>query len=690
LIAEKSMTSSQVTESYHVVAAVGAEPQLCPLLSLACALARHQGGHVTLLHVAPAGGRPAWLQVGTGPAHTTDLPDTCNGVQVDVEVCQGDDAAPAILHWIGTEEPDLLILGWRGNRGGGRYLLGSTLDPVVQRAPCDVAVVRAEGGKQALDLDVTRIERVLVPAAGGPNAGLAVDLALILSADVQVTVVNIARSAQGRVGLSLSEERLEEILEPWADEPRVVGKVVQGDSIIQAILAEAARGYDLVMIGASQESYLDRVLFGNIPQTVAARSPVPSVVIRRATPGARVGSLLRRVGWQVFEVLPTLELSEQIEIYKAIRAGAQPSIDFYIMIGLSAAIASLGLLQNSAAVIIWAMLVAPLMSAIFGLSLGMVRGDLRLLRRSASATLRGVLLGVAVGVVLTLIMPAQPLPGEVLGRTEPSLLDLGVALASGAAGAYALSRKGVSTALPGVAIAAALVPPLAVVGIGIARMESSVAGGALLLFMTNLVSIIAAGGLVFLWLGFRPLPGQTVRTRVFRGGVAGTVFMLGILTALLATFTARSIREATLRQEVREALTAEIMLMDRVDWTDDWDMELLSDGTLQLDVTVRSRRALAHTEVVALQERVASRLQRTVALLLTVIPSTQLDPFMPPTPTPTLEPSVTPTLTSSDTPSNTRHLPLRLGSEAWALRNDVPGAGTRPTGVTDVTAMACS
>ncbi|MBN1660492.1 MAG: DUF389 domain-containing protein [Anaerolineae bacterium] len=649
------MTPNQAPENYHIVAAVGAESQLCPLLSLACALARSQSGRVTLLHVTPTGNRPAWLNVGSSPKDTTDLPDTCNGVPVSVEVCKGSEAAPAILQRIRTEQPDLLLLGWRGARGGGRYLLGHTLDAVVQSAPCDVAVVRTEGAKSALDLDVTEIKRVLVPAAGGPNAGLAIDLALDLSPDVQVTVLNIARSAQGQVALSLGQERLKEILHPWADEPRVQGKVVQADSIIQGILTEAARGYDLVMIGSSQESYLDRVLFGNIPQTVATRSPAPSVVVRRATPGARVGSLLRRTGWRVFEMLPTLDLHEQIQVYKAIRDGAQPSIDFYVMIGLSAAIASFGLLQNSAAVIIGAMLVAPLMSAIFGLSLGVVRGDLRLLRRAASATLRGMLLGISVGAVLTLVMPAQALPGEVLSRTEPGLLDLGVALASGAAGAYALSRKGVSASLPGVAIAAALVPPLAVVGIGISRGQSDVAGGALLLFLTNLVSIVAAGGLVFLWLGFRPLPGQASRARVFRGGIMGTILMLGLLTALLATFTARSIRESALRQEVRNALGAEIAMMDRVDWEGDWEMEILADGTLQLDVTVRSRRTLNHTEVVALQERVANHLQRTVALLLTVIPTTRLDPFMPPTPTPTPEPNATftPTPSATATPTAT-------------------------------------
>ncbi|MGD8398963.1 MAG: universal stress protein, partial [Anaerolineae bacterium] len=423
------MAPNQVADDYHVVASVGGEPQLRALLALACALAGDRGGRVTILTVTPNGRRPAWLEVGQGPEHTTALPKECSGVPVSVEVRGGTDAASEILDWVHDEEPDLLLLGWRGRRGRGGYLLGRTLDPVVQRAPCDVVVLRAEWStaREA----VAGIERVLVPAAGGPNAELAIDLALGLSPDVKVTAINIARAVQGQVALSIARERLAKILDPWLDEPRVEGKVVQAQTIIQGILKEAGKGYDLVMIGASQESYIDRVLFGNIPQTVAAGSPVPSIVVRRVTPAVRVSSLVRLAGWRIFEILPTLDLHEQIEVYKTIRDGAQPSMDFYIMIGLSAAIAAFGLLQNSAAVIIGAMLVAPLMLAIFGISLGVVRGDLRLLRRSATATLQGAILAVLVSLLLTFVASEQPFPSEIMSRTEPNLLDLGIALASG-------------------------------------------------------------------------------------------------------------------------------------------------------------------------------------------------------------------------------------------------------------------
>ena len=111
-------------------------------------------------------------------------------------------------------------------------------------------------------------------------------------------------------------------------------------------------------------------------------------------------------------------------------------------------------------------------------------------------------------ILLTFIIPDRQLSDEVLLRTHPNLLDLGVALASGAAGAYALCRKEVSTALPGVAIAAALVPPLATIGIGLAQWNGEVAGGAMLLFVTNLMAISGAGGMVFCGSDSAPYPAR--------------------------------------------------------------------------------------------------------------------------------------------------------------------------------------
>ena len=641
------MPQSRGNHDYRILAAVSNLAQLDPLLTASCALARAHHGRVTLLTVTPDGQPPDWFTL-TDDQCPSAAPEMADGTPVETKTRLGHSAGGAILAVTLETQPDLLLLGWSGAPGRGEYLLGSTLDPLIRKAPCDIAVVRTDVDSDRLTAALARAQRVLVPVAGGPNATLALELALDLAPDVQVTALNVARMSQGSAGIQLGREQLETTMGPWAESERMHPKVVQAPGIVGGILNEAKSGYDLMLIGASHEGYIDRMLFGNVPQTVASDSPIPTIVIKRHARYAE--STLHRIRRKLNNTLPKLTTAEQVNAYRTIRRGARPDVDFFLMIGLSATIAALGLLLNSAAVIIGAMLVAPLMSAIVGLGLGIVQGDLRLLRLAASATLRGVLLAIAIGALMGLIVPDAAPTSEILGRTNPSLLDLGIALASGAAGAYALCRRDVSASLPGVAIAAALVPPLATVGLGLALADRRIAGGALLLFLTNLIAISAAGGLVFLALGFRPELGTRSRARVFKGGVISTVIVLLAVTLPLGLLTANSLREAELHRTLQETLEEEIGVMGNVElvgWeiTEPVTAERGADGdeALGLTVNVRAPRQPSHQQVLDLQTRVAIRLQRPVALILTVIPITQLDPFVPPTFTPTPTPTATPT-----------------------------------------------
>ncbi len=276
------MASDHADVDYHVLAAVGTESQLSSLsVGRMCAgRSPCRAGHNLECDRRRS---ETWL---------VDRAGTLRGqVPVRVVVQSGRDPAGKILATAREGAADLILLGWRGARGQGRYLVGATLDPVVQYAPCDVAVVRAEGGKKSLDESLPTLQRVLVPTRGGPNAARAIDLALGLSPEAEVTALYVTRAAQGDVSLALGHQQVEEILEPWADEPRVVAKVIQAASPVRGILSEVAKGYDLVMVGASHESYVDRVLFGNIPQTVAAGSPTPSIVVEGPQPAHADGHL---------------------------------------------------------------------------------------------------------------------------------------------------------------------------------------------------------------------------------------------------------------------------------------------------------------------------------------------------------------------------------------------------------------
>ena len=124
---------------------------------------------------------------------------------------------------------------WAGaaSRGGGDTWWARTLDPLVQNAPCDVVIVRTSADKPSLAKASPEIERVLVPAAGGPNAALAIDLALTLSPEVEITALNIAREVTRTRWPVAGQRAPAGDSAPWADEPRVQGKVVQSATIVQ-------------------------------------------------------------------------------------------------------------------------------------------------------------------------------------------------------------------------------------------------------------------------------------------------------------------------------------------------------------------------------------------------------------------------------------------------------------------------
>jgi len=183
---------------------------------------------------------------------------------------------------------------------------------------------------------------------------------------------------------------------------------------------------------------------------------------------------------------------------------------YLFMVLMSAGIALLGLLLSSPAVVIGAMLISPLMGPIIGVGFALAVFDLEQLRRSATALALGALIAVVFTALIVLLSPIQTVTAEIAARTRPNLFDLLVALLSAMAGAYATIRSRSGT-IVGVAIATALMPPLAVVGFGLATWNRAVFGGALLLFLTNLITIaLTATGMARLYgFGSRLSPSQS-------------------------------------------------------------------------------------------------------------------------------------------------------------------------------------
>ncbi len=194
------------------------------------------------------------------------------------------------------------------------------------------------------------------------------------------------------------------------------------------------------------------------------------------------------------------ELTEDLDL-RAGDSGAKLSA-FWTMLSLSAVIATAGVLADSTATVIGAMIIAPLSTPIMGIALGVAKQ-----RKNSSFlfVLTGSSLVVAVGLVFSIAVPGTfdlLDDSQIASRTSPTLVDLVSALATGFAGAVALARRDVAAVLPGVAIAISLVPPLAVVGVCLGQGAVTLAVGALLLFLSNLFALVFAGIVTFTVLGY--------------------------------------------------------------------------------------------------------------------------------------------------------------------------------------------
>lgn len=291
---------------------------------------------------------------------------------------------------------------------------------------------------------------------------------------------------------------------------------------------------------------------------------------------------------------------------------------FASLMMLSTAIAVLGILADSTAVVIGAMLLAPLMFPVLGAAAAIVMGwPLRIIRRVLLVAV-GSVLAVVLAAVISLVVPGHtdPLPAELLARTSPNLLDLGIALAAGAAGAYGQVRRHAAEALTGVAVAVALLPPLAVVGITLQLTEWQLAVGAMLLFLANVVGIVIAASVVFLAAGFvpgrNPLKGHP---SVLRG--IGWAAIAAIIVVLPMQFGRGNVlppsdptEEVTVVVEdyVAEGGTAAEVI----------DVEVvIENGIAEVDIVVVSSLAVPSVESIA--EHVAKYLSSPVQVRLLVV-----------------------------------------------------------------------
>ena len=280
---------------------------------------------------------------------------------------------------------------------------------------------------------------------------------------------------------------------------------------------------------------------------------------------------------------------------------------YLMMTVISASIAALGLMLNSPAVVIGAMLVSPMMGPIVALGFSLALLDFTQLKKSLASIVIGVLVALSVAILLVLLSPLKEPTSEILARTRPNFFDLLIAVFSGVAGAYAVIRQRGDTII-GVAIATALMPPIATVGFGLGTGDLQIAGGAFFLFMTNLVAIALSATLTAGFYGFRPR--LLERPRPWRGIAVLVVFL--VLSVPLV-FSLRAIA-------LESRATAETRLAVEQIFSDaDSRITLLearADGVQVTVSTLVSTRRLVADAQTRLQDRLTAALHTPVTARL--------------------------------------------------------------------------
>lgn len=304
-----------------------------------------------------------------------------------------------------------------------------------------------------------------------------------------------------------------------------------------------------------------------------------------------------------------------------ITVGSEPGIRFYLMVVVSTFIASIGLITNSTAVIIGAMLVAPLMTPIFGIALGLLLGNPGLMGRALWAEVVGVLMAVIIAVVFgSLPLEVQVTP-EMLARTKPTLLDLLVAVFAGFAGSYALVDERLSPSLPGVAIATAIVPPLANTGLCLSVQSYVGASGSFLLFLANFVSILLVAAVVFISAGMVPRLKWDMTWRFakrFSLAFIGFIVVFTILThAMLDIIEQRRVTkkiENTLHSELSHVYGASL----------EKEIHKHNKDRIYVLATVRTPKVIYPGKIKSIEDALAQQLDFPVELIVRSILATDL------------------------------------------------------------------
>ncbi len=312
-----------------------------------------------------------------------------------------------------------------------------------------------------------------------------------------------------------------------------------------------------------------------------------------------------------------LPVERQRKVIEQIKSESRGDLDFYTLSFFSVIIISLGLILNNSAVIIGGMLITPLVWPMLAMALGMVRGSVRLFEISLLTIIKVILLTLLTSYLIGLLSPFKELGVEILSRTQPTILELVIALAAGFVAAFVISYPRLGSFIAGVVIAAAVVPPLCVVGISFALNSLAQAGGAFLLFVANLIAVILAATGFFYLARFEPVQTELGKERR-KGHIFWSIIFLIVVLIPLVIITKDIISQNRQYQLAKEVIVTDLLEGSLVELAINQ-----KEGALFIEATLRARSNLSSRQMDKLINLLTQKLNRSINLQITVIPTLQ-------------------------------------------------------------------
>jgi len=309
----------------------------------------------------------------------------------------------------------------------------------------------------------------------------------------------------------------------------------------------------------------------------------------------------------------------QSKVYREIKENAKGDFDYFVLTIFSAIIITLGLIVDSSAVVIGGMLLAPLVWPVLALSLAIIKGRSGLLQSSVSTLLKSTVVILLISFVLGFISPDYALKGsEFISRTSPTIFELFIALAAGFVGAFVITYPKIGAAIAGVVVAAALVPPIAVMGLSVAHGNLEMAGGAFILYLSNLIAVTFSASILFLISKFKGPSTETGQDKR-KSNIRWALIFLILMAIPLLLITSEAIKEKKQQSIIRNAVSAVISEAVITDVVVEDKEEILT-----VYVTIQYSDELSEKQVDDLGDVLTRNLKKTVFPKITVVPIIKL------------------------------------------------------------------